>query len=251
MNINDFMLAGKTGSGGGGGSGLPTPTAADVGKSLTVQKTYKRGAVIVPEQTVTVIEGEVQNSANIIYSDASLFNIGSLLMFVVDGTEYIATVVEDEGLPCFIFPRLEDIEIALYKEDNWYINFVADESTYTVSLYLAEAEYAWVPDEYPGWDVVVLWDGYARPNHQLLKGNYDRVFASCVNSGSPTTIAGLYIERYTYGDNGAIFTGTCSISRLRNANYLVVYCNRMNTEYVEFQQFYWLPDGTITDIQPV
>ena len=76
------------------GGGLPTPTAADNGKAVVVSVTATEGAVIVPEQTVTLTEVTpgAPNIMPVQNANASLFTAGAEVIATVDDVDYSATV---------------------------------------------------------------------------------------------------------------------------------------------------------------
>ncbi len=135
------MLIGK--GGGGGGGGLPTPTAADVGKTMMVQANYTKGACIVPEQTVTTVyDSEAECCI------ASLSNVDSSVVppdfspaiMVIDGVETVAEITNigptwscpNGELPCFSSYEGGEFD-------------TAEAGTHTVALYVAVVSYTWVP----------------------------------------------------------------------------------------------------------
>ena len=128
----DFSNAGQ--SGGGGGGQLPTPTAQDVGKVATVVGETSKGAVIAPEQSVTVSgeDGAVLSNANI-----SLFTVGTYCAVTINGTDYSGTVEERKGFPTLAFSLGVGHGEAIFGAINGNLLFVAESGTYTVSVNVA------------------------------------------------------------------------------------------------------------------
>lgn len=132
----------------GGGSGLPAPTAADLGKVVTVVESSSEpsiGDVIVPEQTVTVLAGNT--GAELENVDESLFVVGAHVIMEVNGAQYEGTVImEDETHPG-VHVTIDDEEYAiLLYGASWVFSCPAvdADTEFTVALYEAvpaEVEY--------------------------------------------------------------------------------------------------------------
>lgn len=133
---NDLIAAGicvEAGGGSGGGQ-LPTPTAQDVGKVATVVGETSKGAVIVPEQSVTVSgkDGAVLSNANI-----SLFTVGTYCAVTINGTDYSGTVEEVDGFPALAISLGVGHGEAIFGAINGNLILIAASGTYTVSVNVA------------------------------------------------------------------------------------------------------------------
>ena len=92
MSFSPETYALCIGRGGGGGGSFPTPTAADVGSALTVQKVPVQGATIVPEQTITLDE-DFTALLTSVEDYQTMFISGAEVFAVVDGESYYSRVV--------------------------------------------------------------------------------------------------------------------------------------------------------------
>ena len=131
---------------------LPPITAADIGKVAMVVGETSKGAVIVPEQSVNVVQGPPTQLSNTV---GNLFVAGAKVIMTVDGVEYSATV-EDVG----------GTVRAIYSGDGIYINFNRPVSksnvlisgpngTHTVSVNIEDSSVEWEAQT-PGGGVLVL-----------------------------------------------------------------------------------------------
>ncbi len=116
------------------GSVLPTPTAACVGQVATVVSETSKGAVIVPEQSVTVSgkDGAVLSNANI-----SLFTVGTYCAVTINGTDYSGTVEELNGFAMLTIPIGDGHGEAIFGAINGNLILNAASGTYTVSVNVA------------------------------------------------------------------------------------------------------------------
>lgn len=184
------ILAGKGGGGGGGGS-LPTPTAADVGSALTVQKVPVQGATIVPEQTITLDE-EFTAVLTPVEDYQTMFINGADVFAVVDGISYYSRVVEN------LFLEFGNGRFQIYVYNGDLLFYDDDGEATTVACYVAGYAYEYVLDPYPGYDAVFQID-FAEYTGEVIKGNYadirakleagDPVFFGVFSSGSNTNAA--------------------------------------------------------------
>ena len=157
---------------GGGGGGLPAVTSDDVGKGLSVQTVYTKGAVIVPEQTVTIIDG----NASVVGANASLFVNGTICVVDVNDEEGVLTI-DDNG-------EIFSVDDAGFYLDDGEINVGADyvdNTKLTVALYVANISYQWAADPYAGYDLVIKLNvGLelgAATTATVVKGNFSELQA--------------------------------------------------------------------------
>ena len=131
---NDLIAAGICAEISGGSGGLPTPTAEDIGKVATVVGETSKGAVIVPEQSVTVSgeDGAVLSNANI-----SLFTVGTYCTVTINGTDYSGTVEERRETPMLAISLGVGHGEAIFGAINGNLILVAENGTYTVSVNVA------------------------------------------------------------------------------------------------------------------
>ena len=122
-------------------NGIPVPTASDDGCALVVQKKNVPGAVIVPEQTVTLHDDTGGTLVNV---NTSLFVPDTKFIMVVNNERFEGITYEEEEV--FVVAEADGKYIVLdgdYTPGN-NVNFYAGlDGTYTVSLYLAEEEYGY------------------------------------------------------------------------------------------------------------
>ena len=159
---------------------VPVASASNEGQSLVSTKKYVKGAVIVPEQTVTLDDECCAQPSNV---NMALFSEGTRCIANIDEEEYsgIVEIVEGSPILCLVIGSIElwinDVDELWYWNDN--LN-EGDEST--IALYVAEPVYSWEPDPYAGYDIVVKTDKEIDDNTltendlHLIRGDYN----SCI-----------------------------------------------------------------------
>ena len=217
------LLAGK--GGGGGGGSFPTPTAADVGSALTVQKVPVQGATIVPEQTITFDE-EFVAVLTPVEDYQTMFIIGADVLAVVDGVSYYSRVVDDDG--AVIFFGDERFQIYVYNGGLVFFDDFGEAST--VACYAAGYAYDYALDPYVGGDVV-LSGPYSDP--VLVKGDY-AALAEKIASNKP--VSGLKISP---SSSSLAVHVLFSIEQESNDIYMVFFNSEGTTSWFIY------PDNTI------
>lgn len=123
-------------------NGIPVPTASDDGCALVVQKKNVPGAVIVPEQIVTLYDNAGGTLVNV---NTSLFVPDTKFIMVVNNEWFEGTTYEEDEV--FVVAEADGKYIVFegdYTPGN-NVNFYPGlDGTYTVSLYVAEEEYGYV-----------------------------------------------------------------------------------------------------------
>lgn len=171
---------------GGGGAELPAATSADEGKVLTVKKTgYKKGTVIIPEQTLTT-QGQYPQ-ARISNYDTDLWVIGQKVVVCINDMEYESALNDANGIADFY----SGDGYAIIREEN--LNFSSLESgTYTVSAYIAEDTYGYVPGSGGGGALIVNSSYDSTANNHVLDKTAQEIYDALLSGTS------VYIK-YQYG----------------------------------------------------
>ena len=155
---------------------LPTASASNVGQTLTVNKSYTKGAVIVPEQTVTLVAVEDGDpEAECSNANLSLFTVGTKVIVDFDGNEYLSEIMEEEGEPFLAFGNND---FGGFYIDNNVLRIFADvdPDTYNISLYVAQETYGWSPASQ--YDIVVdTVNGSSTVSNYSVTWDYDAVKA--------------------------------------------------------------------------
>ena len=179
-----------------GGGGLPAVTSADVGKGLSVQTVYTKGAVIVPEQTSAYNDQEngiLSSNANI-----SLYTSGTPFVAEINGSTYSGTITENGTAYCknaFSYFWIEDTNLYYYDENATF------GSNITISLNVGVPSYQWVADPYAAYDLVLKFDvelgseAFSDNDIHIVKGTYADCVAKCRNYGCISIYA--YNQDYT------------------------------------------------------
>ena len=111
--IEQYLNQIAEGGGGGGGGGLPTPTAADVGKTMMVQPIG--GSVIAPMQSCVPDDEGAFIISNF---NTSLFTVGATVLAEWNGEKMVGTVVNqlDNGNMGVAFdnPLYSIVQIEIY-----------------------------------------------------------------------------------------------------------------------------------------
>lgn len=120
---------------------VPKPTAEDLGKTLTVQKTgHKKGTVIIPEQTLTTT-GQPP-LARISNYNTGLWVVGQKVVVCINDMEYESVLNAANGIADF-YSDDDDYAIIL---DEGVMGFSAPANDdYVVSAYICEDVYGYVP----------------------------------------------------------------------------------------------------------
>lgn len=140
------LLAGK---GGGGGGSFPTPTAADVGSALTVQKVPVQGATIAPEQSVTFPQDDFETTITPSSDIDDLFVDGTRMILEVDGEEFLSSFASGG------FVSFAGGEYSLTYDSGDLIFFSAEGEATTVACYVADYAYEYALDSAPAYDLVI------------------------------------------------------------------------------------------------
>lgn len=252
-----------------GAGGLPAPTAADVGKVMSVVATPVPGAVIVPEQTAVQIEGEPVY----MFTDGeeSLFTPGTMVIINVDipnGPSFMAISLIESS---------EEMPVALGTDavtgEPIMLGFPPDmpvgtgviilpglspegaPSTVTVSCSVAAYTYSWQPEPYIGYDVVVKLDdiivsaSLSDSDLHLMKGSVEECERKML-TGQPIT-ALVYYNSMNDGSAGQFDVSfetytTETRSTLSYGNYVVltIKASSNNTKRI------YLTESGLTLIQP-
>lgn len=189
--VNDHRLH-KVDAGGEGGI-LPVASAENEGSVLTSTKKYVKGAVIVPEQTVT-LDGD--NEAELFNTNKNLFTIGTVCFAVVDDIEYQGTVYEHPSGNNTITVNDGGMEFWIDGDRFWYYHDnlqEGDEST--VAVYVAEPEYSWQPDPYAGYDVIIK---TSKQSISLITANDLELVAGSYETASKLALDGKPIKCIVY-----------------------------------------------------
>lgn len=191
---------------------LPTPTSADYGKSPIVGKIAVAGAVVVAEQTVTTVAGEIGSSATL--TGVPSFVDQQKYLVTVNGVDYVGTyymgvesiVVSDEYGDTYI--EISDVGSTFF--------ILEEPGTYTVKVSEALYEYDYALDKYPQYDIVITCTALSSDaeNYTLVKFDPDAL-VNKVRSGE--LVDGILFHHYNYdisieGDTNAV------LYRLDNIN---------------------------------
>ena len=223
MSFSPETYALCIGRGGGGGGSFPTPTAADVGSALTVQKVPVQGATIVPEQTITLDE-DFTALLTSVEDYQTMFISGAEVFAVVDGESYYSRVVGN------LFLEFGDGRFQMCVEDGHLLFFDDFGEASTVACYAAGYAYEYVLDPYVGWDVV-LSGTYSDP--VLVKGDY-ATLAEKIASNKP--VSGLKISP---SSSSLAVHVLYSIEQESNDIYMVFFNSEGTTSWIIY------PDNTI------
>lgn len=182
---------------------LPTASASNLGETLTVVKSYTKGAVIVPEQTVTIEDMEAGAELTPSSNWATLFVEDATVIGVIDGTEYMGVVMQGDGN---LYVPLNDDTFEFYNDPDTdkYMLWANETDTYTVSLYVAQATYGWDAVEYPNYDVVFKID-FSDSTGEVAKGDYADIRTK-LESDTPVMF-GVFSYGKNSGKNPAVVDG--------------------------------------------
>lgn len=131
--------------GGGSGGGLPTPTAADVGKTMMVQAIEAEGDVIVPEQTVAY-DTDWDYFMPVLNVDTDKFTDGTKAKLIINDDSYVGIITEgyigngDTGDTMGFFYDLE--------AENWVAYYTPDggsPESITIKVVAIAETYQWTP----------------------------------------------------------------------------------------------------------
>lgn len=191
----------------GSGSELPIASASNEGQALVSTKKYVKGAVIVPEQTVTLdseLIGQLSNTNN------NLFTVGTNCIAVIGGTEWQGVVYEHsqtENATLSFDNGSIEFWIELDNSFNYYNENLQEGDEITVALYVAEPAYSWEPDPYAGYDVIIktsvsnLISNITADELELVKGSYEAASKLALD-GKPIKCIVYYCYIY---DDGATY----------------------------------------------
>lgn len=194
-------------------TGVHAASAENEGQALVSTKKYVKGAVIVPEQTVTTDDG---------YGEASLSgvitpSIGDIVIITVNDVEAVTTVYEEGDALYTDFLNDEEEGGAVDYTNNklWGM----PETTYTVSVYVAEPVYSWEPDPYVGYDVVIKLDNSIESvtdnGLHLIKGSFSKCLER-MNSVLPLNVCVFF---QSFGSGGYVQTSTYLVDIYGYYNY--------------------------------
>ena len=169
----------------GSGSELPIASASNEGQALVSTKKYVKGAVIIPQQTVTL---DGYNEVKLSNTNDNLFTVGTTCIAVVDGVEWQGIIVDTGGEPPFLNLDNQNIQFFINDLDEfWYYNENSQEGDEsTIALYVAEPAYSWEPDPYPGYDIVirtsVSLQSATSSDLSIMKGSFDSCMKRTLNN---------------------------------------------------------------------
>ena len=158
---------------------VPIASADNEGQALVSTKKYVKGAVIVPEQTVT-FDAQNDDTVELDNVNVSLFTENTVVIITHNGKEYIRTVQIVDDYPEISWIH-DTIENYISGDGSTLLYSGAVPSTNVIAVYVAEEAYSWESDPYVGYDVVIKTTKYlvdsSASDLVLVKGSY----ASCVN----------------------------------------------------------------------
>lgn len=183
---------------------VPEPTAEDAGKAPVVSVSNVPGAVIVPEQTVTISS---DNSAVLSNVNSSLFVGGQECIIEIDGATYEATLEDNGGM---ILANINNYTYIINYNpyQNAYLFNTQVQGTHTVKVTAVEKE-AQYTLEPVGYDLVIENQGNFNLNQSsagpfvIKSGTYADCEAKLI-AGEPINVM-LYGRYY----NDATDMGMC------------------------------------------
>ena len=124
---------------------LPPVTENDIGKILAVDLVSKKGAAVIPEQTLST--GLVQDA------NGDKFVVGGTYVATIDGTEYIGEAVagtgSGTGYTLFQYPSSSNPTVNIIKSNLGQVRYLAPAGTHVVSFYELEQSVKWTAQTIP------------------------------------------------------------------------------------------------------